>query len=80
MGIICPKILGPRCERLGPHIEGSRTRPKGPVRARGGPRPYPEVRNAYTGVRHFPMGSGPTVYALEYIVFPGHVAAPELST
>jgi hypothetical protein len=28
----------------------------------------------------FPWGSGPTVDTLEYIAFPGHVAAPELST
>jgi hypothetical protein len=25
----------------------------------------------------FPWGSGPTVVALEYVVFSGHVAAPE---
>jgi hypothetical protein len=28
----------------------------------------------------FPWGSEPTVDTLEYIAFPGHVAAPELST
>jgi hypothetical protein len=28
----------------------------------------------------FPWGSGPTVDTLEYIVFSGHVAAPEAST
>jgi hypothetical protein len=28
----------------------------------------------------FPLGSGPTVDTLEYIIFSGHVAAPELST
>jgi hypothetical protein len=28
----------------------------------------------------FPWGSGPTVDTLEDIVFPGHVATPELST
>jgi hypothetical protein len=27
----------------------------------------------------FPWGSGPTAYALEHIVFSGHVAAPEPS-
>jgi hypothetical protein len=38
------------------HAEGSGTRPRGPVCACGGPGPYPEVRSAYTGIRHFPMG------------------------
>jgi hypothetical protein len=27
----------------------------------------------------FPWGSGPTAYALEHIIFSGHVAAPEPS-
>jgi hypothetical protein len=35
---------------------GSGTHPRGPVRARVGPRPYPEVRSVYTGVWYFPMG------------------------
>jgi hypothetical protein len=34
----------------------------------------------YAGVRHFPMGSGLIVDALEYIIFSGHVAAPEPPT
>jgi hypothetical protein len=34
----------------------------------------------YPGVRHFPMGSGPTVDTMEYIVFHGHMAALEPST
>jgi hypothetical protein len=59
---------------------GSGTRPRGPVCARGDPGPYPEVRPVYAGVRHSPMGSGPTADTLEYIVFSGHVAAPEPST
>jgi hypothetical protein len=71
---------GPCCGLLGPHIEGSGTRPRGSVCTRGGPRPCPEVRSVYTGVRYFPVGSGPTVDTLEYIVFSSHVAAPEPST
>jgi hypothetical protein len=63
-----------------PDTEGSGTRPRGSVRARGGPGPYPEVRSVYTGVWHLPVGSGPTVDTLKYIVFSGHVAAPEPST
>jgi hypothetical protein len=31
----------------------------------------------HPGVRHFPVGSGPTVATLEYIVSSGHVAALE---
>jgi hypothetical protein len=34
----------------------------------------------YAGVRHFPMGSGLIVDTLEYIIFSGHVAAPEPPT
>jgi hypothetical protein len=48
--------------------------------ARGGPGPYPKVRSVYQGSDTFPWGSGPTVDTLEYIVFSGHVAAPEPST
>jgi hypothetical protein len=62
-----------------PHTEGSETHTRGPVRARGGPGPYPEVRSVYTGVRPFPWGSGPTVDTLEDIIFSGHMAALELS-
>jgi hypothetical protein len=80
LGILCPRILGPCCECPRPHTEGSGTRPSGPVCARGGPGPLPEVRSAYTGVRHFPMGSGLTIDTLEYIIFSGHVVASELST
>jgi hypothetical protein len=79
MGILCPRIPGTCCEWPGPHTDGSETHPRGPVCARGGPGPYPEVRSVYTRVRHFPMGSGPTVDTLEYIVFSGHAAAPEPS-
>jgi hypothetical protein len=35
---------------------GYGTHPRGPVCARGGPGPLPEVWSAYTGVRHSPMG------------------------
>ena len=76
-GILCPRIPGPCCEWPRPHTEGSGTHPRGPVRACGGPRPYPEVWSVYTRVRHFLMGSGPTADILEDIVFSGHVAAPE---
>jgi hypothetical protein len=34
----------------------------------------------YPGVRHFPVGSGPTVDTMEYIVFAGHMAALKPST
>jgi hypothetical protein len=34
----------------------------------------------YPGVQHFPVGSGPTVDTLEYIVSSGHVAAPKPPT
>jgi hypothetical protein len=47
---------------------------------RGGSGPYPEVWSVRTEVQHFPMGSGPTIDILEYIVLSGHVAALELST
>jgi hypothetical protein len=46
----------------------------------GGPGLCPEVQAVYPGVWHFPVGFGPTVDAMEYIVFLGHVAALELST
>jgi hypothetical protein len=36
-----------------------------------------EVRTIYPGVRHFPWRSGLTIDVLEYITFPGHMAAPE---
>jgi hypothetical protein len=39
-----------------------------------------EVQTVYPGVRHFPMGSGLTVDALEYITFSRHVAAPKPPT
>jgi hypothetical protein len=58
--------------------QGSGTLTRGPVRARGGPGLYPEVQSVYTGVRHFPWGSGPADDTLEDIVFSGHVAALEL--
>jgi hypothetical protein len=61
LGILCLRVLGPGCGQLGPHTEGSRTCPGDPGRARVGPGPYPEVRSICTGVRHFLMGSGPTV-------------------
>jgi hypothetical protein len=67
---------------------------RGPDPAQRGPGPVPGVRFMpvevldltrrfglhIQGSDTFPSGSGPTVDALEYIVFPGHVAAPELST
>jgi hypothetical protein len=56
----------------------------GPDPIRGGPDPILGVRSVhvgvqtvYPGVRHFPMGSGLTVDALEYITFSGHVVAPD---
>jgi hypothetical protein len=48
--------------------------------ARGGTGPYSKVRSVRTGVRHFPIGSGPTVDILEYIVFSGCMATRESST
>jgi hypothetical protein len=74
----CPRIPGPCCEWPGPCTGGSGARP-GSEHARGGPGPHPEVRSVRTGVRHLPMGSGPTVGILEYIVFSGHVAIREPS-
>jgi hypothetical protein len=67
-------------ESWDPAVSGPDPTQRGPVCARGGPGPYPEVRSAYIGVRHLSMGFGPTVDTLEYIVFSGHVAAPEPST
>jgi hypothetical protein len=66
----------------------------GPDPTQGGSGTHPRVRFApvevldlaprsslYTqGSDTFPWGSGPTVDTLEYIVFSGHVAAPEPST
>jgi hypothetical protein len=40
----------------------------------------PEVRSTCTRVRHFPMGSGPTVGILECIAFSGHMVTLEPST
>jgi hypothetical protein len=36
--------------------------------------------SVYAGVRHFPCGSGSTIYTLEDFVFSGHVATREPST
>jgi hypothetical protein len=66
----------------------------GPDPTQRGPEPVLEVRFApaevldltrrsslhIQGSDTFPWGSGPTVDALEYIVFSSHVAAPEPST
>jgi hypothetical protein len=66
----------------------------GPDPTERGPGPVPGVRFALVevldlarrsglyiqGSDTFPWGSGPTVDTLEYIVFSGHVAAPEPST
>jgi hypothetical protein len=66
----------------------------GPDSTQRGPRPVPGVRFApmevlnltwrsglyIQGSDTFLWGSGPTVDTLEYIVFSGHVAAPEPST
>jgi hypothetical protein len=53
---------------------------------RRGPGPDPEVRATLagvrpicTGVRHFPMGSGPTIGILESIAFSGHMVTLEPS-
>jgi hypothetical protein len=78
--IFSPRVPGPSCRRPGPHREESGTRPGGPGCACGGPEPHPEVRSTCTGVRHFLMGSGPTVDILEHIVFSGHMATPEPPT
>jgi hypothetical protein len=51
-----PESRDPACEQPGPHTEGSRSHPRGPVCARGGPGPHPEAWSVYTGVRHFRMG------------------------
>jgi hypothetical protein len=58
-------------------IRGSGSHSRGPVRTRGGLGPNLEAWTVYTGVRHFPMGSGLTVDALEYVTLSGHVAAPD---
>jgi hypothetical protein len=50
---------------------------RGPVCTRGGPGPNMEARTVYTGVRYFPMGSGLTSDASEYVTFSGHVAVPD---
>jgi hypothetical protein len=66
----------------------------GPDPTQRGPEPVPGVRFTPVGVLDltrrsdphiqgpgtFPWGSGPTVDALEHIVFSGHAAAPESST
>jgi hypothetical protein len=66
----------------------------GPDPTQRGPEPVPGVRFApvevldltrrsgpcIQGSDAFPWGSGPTADTLEYIVFSGHVAAPEPST
>jgi hypothetical protein len=62
----------------------------GPDPIQRGPNPIREVwlahvevldhtqspRFVYAGVRHFPMGSGPIVDTLEYIIFSSHVTVP----
>jgi hypothetical protein len=45
-------------ESRDPAVSGSDLTQRGPVHARGGPGPYPEVQSIYTGVRHFPMWVG----------------------
>jgi hypothetical protein len=62
------------------HAQGVRDPSQGFGHTRGGSGPYPEVRSVRTEVRHFPMGSEPTVDILEYIILSGHVVALELST
>jgi hypothetical protein len=61
-------------------MEGSGPHPKGPVCARGvldlTQRPNLYIQGSDT----FPWGSGLTVDTSEYIIFSGHVAAPEPST
>jgi hypothetical protein len=58
-------------------IRGFGFHTRGSVHTRGGPGPNLEAWTVYTRVQHFPMGSGLTVDALEYITFSGHVAAPD---
>jgi hypothetical protein len=43
-------------ESRDPAVSGPDPTQRGPVCARGGPGPFPEVRYVYTGVRHPPMG------------------------
>jgi hypothetical protein len=53
---------------------------RGPVRTCGGPGPTWRSGLYIQGSGTCPWGSGLTVDALEYITFPGHVAAPEPPT
>jgi hypothetical protein len=55
---------------------GSGSHSRSLVRTRGCPGPNLEVRTVYPGVRHFPMGAGLTVDALEYITFSGALDPP----
>jgi hypothetical protein len=57
------------------YIQGSGTFPWGPD-----PLLIPWSISSFLATwrfRHFPMGSGPTVDTLEYIIFSGHVAVPD---
>jgi hypothetical protein len=74
------KVLGPQCGRSGPHTGESGSHSRGPVRTRGGPGPTWRSGLYIQGSGTFPWGSGPTVDAMEYIIFSGHVAAPEPPT
>jgi hypothetical protein len=61
-------------------VSGLDPTPRGPGRTRGGPGPHRRSGLYVQGFGTSPWGSGPTVDILEYIVFSGHVAAPEPST
>jgi hypothetical protein len=74
------KVLGPQCGRSGPHTGESGSHSRGPVRTCGGPGPTWRSGLYIQGSGTFPWGSGPTVDAMEYIIFSGHVAAPEPPT
>jgi hypothetical protein len=50
----------------------------GPACTREGPGPTLGVRTVYPAVRRSPMGSGPTIDALEYATFSEHVVASDL--
>jgi hypothetical protein len=62
--------------RLRPLAYVTGSRPRGSIGAP--PERGAEAYTVWSGT--FPCGSGPTVDTLEYIVFSGHVAAPEPST
>jgi hypothetical protein len=70
-----PTVSGPDPTQRGPGpVSGVRSAPVGVLDLTRRSGPYIQ------GSSTFPWGSGPTVDTLGYIVFSGHVAAPESST